>query len=82
MDRATFEVVLQSNHQNELNAAYRVDYSNEDIWAKSYDNAKIFKDFTNECTLSQNERNAAIIKKNEGILWFATPDDRVWKVKK
>lgn len=82
MDRAIFEIVLQSNKKNALNAAYRVDYSNEDIWTKSYDNTKIFKDFTNECILSQNERDAALIKKNEGILWITTNDDTNWRVSK
>lgn len=82
MDRAIFEVVLQSNHLYTLNAEYRVDYSNEDIWAKSYDETKIFKNFTNECTLSQNDKPAAKIKKNEGILWFATSDGQKWKVNK
>lgn len=82
MDRALFQVVLQSNNPYRLNAEYIVDYSeSEDIWEKSYDETKIFKEFASECTLLQNGKPAAKIKKNVGVLWFGTSEgNRIWQL--
>lgn len=82
MDRALFQVVLQSNNPYRLNAEYIVDYSEgEDIWEKSYDETKIFKEFASECTLLQNGKPAAKIKKNVGVLWFGTSEgNRIWQL--
>lgn len=82
-DRAKFRVSLYTeyNPNIDIDASYNVNYSkDEDIWAESYDETKIFKHFTEELTLYQSDEPAAKIKKKEGILWFTTSDGTTWNV--
>lgn len=70
-DRSIFAVELGSYNLHTTYAFYQVDYERmEDIWAKSFDETKIFKEFTDTITMSLNDKPTAQIKKNEGILWF------------
>lgn len=77
-DRALFNICLWANASQAYQALYTVDYPDEDIWAKSFDNTKIFKDFLDEITLSQNGKPAALIKKNTGIVCFVDSQGNKW----
>lgn len=57
-----------------------VNYSNEDVWSKSYDKSKIFKAFTNKIELKQNDATVAEIEKEKGILWFTDLNSKTWQV--
>ena len=78
-DRAIFEVSLKSNISNSLDAKYETNYTSEDIWSKSYDNTKIFDDFTDNIILSQSGKAMAQIAKNEGIVCFSDTDGETWR---
>lgn len=79
IDRAIFYVGLRSDQPYGVHASYEVDYSKTyDIWATSYDETMIFKEFTNRITLSHSGIPFAEIKQNEGVLWFCTPNGEKW----
>ncbi len=76
IDRAKFSVSLHTPHT--IDASYIVDYSDEDIWAESYDETKIFKSFVDEITLLQDDNPAALVKKSQGIVWFIDSNGTTW----
>ena len=79
IDRSIFVVELGLYNLRTTYAFYNVDYSQtEDIWAKSFDETKIFKEFTDTITMSSNDKPTAQIKKNEGILWFVDSEGIKW----
>ena len=74
-----FAVELGSYNLRTTYAFYKVDYEQmEDVWAKSFDETKIFKEFTDTITMSLNDKPTAQIKKNEGILWFVDSEGVKW----
>ena len=79
LDRAIFSVNLE--YQN-IYASYEIDYSkDEDPWAVSYDESKIFKSFVDEIVLTQEDKPAAKVKKGQGLLWFVDETGRTWTAK-
>ncbi|MBQ3673004.1 MAG: hypothetical protein II928_00855 [Paludibacteraceae bacterium] len=79
IDRAIFSIGLKSSQALQINALYEVDYSQtENIWAKTYDETKIFKAFEEELILSQENRPIAQIKKGQGLLWLVDSKNNNW----
>ncbi|MBO4690915.1 MAG: hypothetical protein J5621_08600 [Paludibacteraceae bacterium] len=79
IDRNIFNVSLRSYAQSyELNAFYEAGNRDEDIWARSFDNYKIFKSFADEIVLTQEDKPAAKVKKGQGLLWFVDETGRTW----
>ena len=79
IDRNIFNVSLRSYAQSyELNAFYEAGNRDEDIWARSFDNYKIFKSFVDEIVLTQEDKPAAKVKKGQGLLWFVDETGRTW----
>ena len=74
-DRAVFRINLWAKS---LNASYVVDYTDEDVWAISYDETKIFKSFVDEITLLQDDNPIALVKKGQGIVWFIDSNGTTW----
>ena len=74
-DRAEFRIDLWAKS---LNASYVVSYYDEDVWAVSYDETKIFKSFVDEITLLQDDNPAALVKKSQGIVWFIDSNGTTW----
>ena len=82
-DRARFSVSLYTEYNPiiSIDASYNVNYGkNEDVWAVSYDETKIFKSFVDEITLLQDGNPAALIKKGQGIVWFVDASGTTWNV--
>ena len=78
-NRAIFDVSLKSLEEPySIDANYRVDFSDEDIWSKSFNNSKIFNYFANVITLSQNEAPSAQVWKQKGLHSFTDASGRVW----
>lgn len=78
-DRAYFNMSLQSHSDlYALNASYTVDYGDEDPWAPSFDESKIFKEFIDDIILTQNDLPTAEVKKGHGLLWFVDASGRRW----
>ena len=79
LDRAMFSVYVQSESKPyNVSASYEIDFFNEDTWAKSFDNYKIFKYFVDEIILTQDDKPAAKVKKGQGLLWFVDETGRTW----
>lgn len=74
-DRAYFSIYL---HSKSINASYKFGYLDEDIWAISYDETKIFKSFTDTLTLLQDDVPAAQVVKGKGITWLIDADGKKW----
>lgn len=83
LDRDIVNITLGSYTLGKTYALYQVDsHQTEDVWAKSFDNTKIFKEFTDTITMSLNGKNTAQIKKGEGILWYIDANDITWTASK
>ena len=78
-DRAIFSVSIYSYEAQSPFATYEVNYGNENIWSRSFDNSKIFKSFADEIILTQEDNPSAKLKKGEGVLWFVEATGRTWK---
>ncbi len=82
-NRAHFEVSLRSIEEPySIDALYEVDFTNEDIWSKSFKNSKILRYFSNVITLSQDGKPSAQVEKVNGLTKFTDESGRIWSVVK
>ena len=80
-DRADFKVTLCSlDSLHTINAKYEVDFTNEDIWSKSFDNSKIYRYFAPSLTLSQDGKETTVVRKSKGLYKFTDAEGHIWSI--